>query len=126
MRRGEREGGSAVELVGHLAPLDHDGTNPVFYRLCVGSETVPLNPLLGKNLSLVFLREIACRHCGRKVKKTYNNGYCYPCFTRLAENDLCIVKPHLCITNKEPAATPTLPAAIASCPTTSTSPSPAG
>lgn len=90
------KGGSAVELVGHLAPLEHDGTDPVCYRLRVGVEAIPLNSLLGKHLSFVFLREIACRHCGRKVTKTYNNGYCYPCFTRLAENDLCIVKPHLC------------------------------
>ncbi len=53
-------------------------------------------PAVGQEPLACFLREIACRHCGRKVKKTYNNGYCYPCFTRLAENDLCIVKPHLC------------------------------
>ncbi|MGR9101083.1 MAG: DUF2797 domain-containing protein, partial [Gammaproteobacteria bacterium] len=35
-------------------------------------------------------------HCGRKIKKSFNQGYCYPCFTTLAQCDICIVKPEQC------------------------------
>ena len=40
--------------------------------------------------------EINCIACNRKIKKTFNNGYCFPCLQTLAECDLCIVKPELC------------------------------
>ncbi|WP_309866057.1 DUF2797 domain-containing protein [Desmospora profundinema] len=69
---------------------------PVRYRLSLGEESVELNTLLGDEIQIRFEGEKACRHCGRRIRKTYNQGYCYPCFRDLAENDLCIVKPHQC------------------------------
>src|SRR5579875_2619879 len=47
-------------------------------------------------MNLSFTGEKACIICGRKVKKLYQSGYCFPCVTTLAECDLCIVKPHEC------------------------------
>ncbi|RAL21848.1 DUF2797 domain-containing protein [Thermoflavimicrobium daqui] len=85
-----------MEQIGYLEPLQHEPSTPVTYYLPVGNERVLLNEALGETIQLTFLGEKACRHCGRKIKKTYNNGYCYPCYTNLAENDLCIVKPELC------------------------------
>lgn len=70
--------------------------NPVQYELPLGNELLALNPLLGKTLSLKFSGDIHCIHCGRKTKKSFNQGYCYPCFTTLAQCDMCIIKPEQC------------------------------
>lgn len=70
--------------------------SPVAYRLRVGDEDVPLNPLLGKSLQLEYRGEIFCVHCGRKTSKSFNQGYCYPCFQSLAQCDACIIHPEKC------------------------------
>jgi hypothetical protein len=59
-------------------------------------ETIALNPLLNTHLSLRHTGRILCVHCQKPSKKSYNQGYCYPCFARLAQCDLCIVKPEIC------------------------------
>lgn len=68
----------------------------VDYALPLGEHTVPLNDLLGQSISLSFLGAIHCVHCGRKTKKSFNQGYCYPCFKRLAQCDSCIMSPQKC------------------------------
>ena len=69
---------------------------PVEYFLRLGTETYPLNPSIGCNLCLKFTGKISCIECGRTTKKSFNQGYCYPCFKRLAQCDLCIVSPERC------------------------------
>ncbi len=56
----------------------------------------PLNELLGSRLEIRFGGRIACVHCGRQTKKSFGQGFCYPCFRSRAEADMCIVKPELC------------------------------
>jgi hypothetical protein len=85
-----------VKYSGFLQGFTHHYENPVQYRLKLGEDEIPMNEWIGTSLHIAFLGKIECVHCGRSVKKTYNNGYCYPCFTKLPENDLCIVKPHEC------------------------------
>lgn len=55
-----------------------------------------LNELIGYPITLHFLNDAACVSCGRKIKKTYQQGYCFPCTQSKAECDLCILKPELC------------------------------
>jgi hypothetical protein len=69
---------------------------PVDYRLVLNDSELPLAPYLGKYLALTYTGNIYCIHCGRATKKSFNQGYCYPCFMRLAQCDTCIVKPELC------------------------------
>jgi hypothetical protein len=69
---------------------------PVEYSLPIGSERIPLNPLLGRKVSLGYTGKISCIHCSRAIKKSFSQGYCYPCFTKLAQCDSCIVRPELC------------------------------
>ncbi len=77
------------------AVLRQDGT--ASYQLPLDGETlVPLDPLLGHELTLVWQGEIHCIHCGRKTSKSFNQGYCFPCLRRLARCDTCIVRPELC------------------------------
>jgi hypothetical protein len=70
--------------------------SPVSYQLPVGDETIALNPLLGKTIKLAYSGLINCIHCGRKSNKSFNQGFCYPCFKKLAQCDSCIVSPEKC------------------------------
>ena len=72
------------------------GHYQVEYSIIAGEDSVPLSAVIGDTLEIHFEDEKSCVHCGRRVKKLYQNGYCFPCVTTLAECDLCIVKPHEC------------------------------
>ncbi len=68
----------------------------VSYKLPVGDNQLSLQPLLGKPLRIVHSGNVHCNACGRKTKKSYSQGHCYPCSQRLASCDLCIMKPETC------------------------------
>ena len=69
---------------------------PVQYSIRLGDSVVPANPLLEQKLLMRFSGQINCVHCGRKTKSSFNQGYCYPCFQRLAQCDSCIIHPEKC------------------------------
>ena len=69
---------------------------PVSYKISLGCNEVPLNPLIKKRIKLEFSGNIFCVNCGRKSKKSFNQGYCYPCFQKLAQCDSCIIHPEKC------------------------------
>ena len=73
-----------------------DAGDPVEYALRIGDETVPLNGLLEKSLTLSFTGEIFCIECGRKTKTSFGQGFCYPCFEDSAACSPCIIRPELC------------------------------
>lgn len=56
----------------------------------------PLNEFLGHELAIEYTGRITCVYCGRKTKKSFQQGFCFPCFQARAEADACIVKPELC------------------------------
>jgi hypothetical protein len=66
------------------------------YQLVCGEQSLALNELLGQRIRLTYSGEINCLHCGRKTRKSFNQGYCYPCFAKLAECDSCIMSPEKC------------------------------
>lgn len=66
------------------------------YTLRAGDQRLDLNARLGQRLRLAWTGAIACTHCGRATRKSFAQGYCYPCFKRLARCDTCIMKPELC------------------------------
>ena len=71
---------------------------PVRYRLLdpIAGVDIDMNACIGTTIRLEYLGAIHCVHCQRKTKKSFHNGYCYPCFTRLAETDTCILRPETC------------------------------
>jgi hypothetical protein len=69
---------------------------PVSYALRAGAQQLALNDKIGQSLTLEWSGAIACTHCGRATKKSFAQGYCYPCFKRLAQCDTCIMKPEIC------------------------------
>lgn len=68
----------------------------VIYHLPVGDQLLSLNELIGRRLSMTYQGEIHCCHCGRKTKKSFSQGFCYPCFRKLPQCDICIMSPEKC------------------------------
>jgi len=85
-----------MKITGNISKLKTELTSPVHYSLPISEELIPMNDLIGKSLSLTYDGEINCISCGRKTKKSFQQGYCYPCFQTLAECDSCLIKPELC------------------------------
>jgi len=83
-------------LSGNIRKMKASVETPVSYMLPLGNNELPLNALLGKTLRLEFTGQIICGGCGQPTKKSFSEGFCYRCFTTLAQCDLCIVKPELC------------------------------
>ena len=83
-------------LQGPLHKMHTRLAQPVAYRLQLGASTIELHEQLGKTLRLSWQQSIHCIHCGRATRKSFNQGYCYPCFRSLAQCDVCIVSPEKC------------------------------
>lgn len=81
---------------GNLRKMKVELANPVAYQLVVGEQMIPLNPYLNKFLSLKFTGAIHCIQCGRKISKSFQQGYCYPCLQRLNECGNCVIFPERC------------------------------
>ncbi|MGV6850930.1 MAG: DUF2797 domain-containing protein [bacterium] len=81
---------------GHIQKMQVDIADTLQYYLPLDEQRIHLNPLLGEKVSLQFSGEIHCIHCGRKTKKSFSQGHCYPCSKKLASCDMCILKPELC------------------------------
>ena len=69
---------------------------PVSYSARLSDNEIALNPLIDQQLKLIFSGGIYCIHCNRKTNKSFNQGYCYPCFQKLAQCDSCIIHPERC------------------------------
>ncbi len=87
-----------TEFSGNIKKMsvDVNEENVAQYKLNVGDSVLNMNDAIGKHISINFQATINCVHCGRKTKKSFNQGYCYPCLTKLAQCDTCIIKPEKC------------------------------
>ncbi len=81
---------------GQLRKMTHEAKDPIEYCLSLDEKPVPISPEIGKILTLEFKGTITCVECGRKIKKTYDQGYCFPCSRDLPENAMCSVRPEIC------------------------------
>ena len=85
-----------TNLQGRLRKMRPQLAEVVQYALILGDQELKLNDCLGKRIRIEFTGAIHCIACSRLTKKSFNQGYCYPCFRKLAECDICIVNPHKC------------------------------
>lgn len=83
-------------MIGVIRKMVSELADPVKYWLPIGEERFPISEYIGKSLQLNFSGNIHCLNCQRKTNKSFSQGYCYPCFKKLARCDLCIVKPETC------------------------------
>lgn len=81
---------------GHLKKMISTLTSTVDYMLPLGDQKIALNPLIGKLIRLDFNGVIECIQCGRKTKKSFQQGYCYPCYQRLGDCSFCLIHPERC------------------------------
>jgi len=88
--------GTLLKMESHISIRIGSESKKVNYLLPIGKERVVLNSLIGKEIYLEYLHEIRCIHCGRLTRKSFAQGYCYPCFTSLPQTDACILRPELC------------------------------
>ena len=66
------------------------------YTLWLNDVPVDMNANIGETLSLRFEGIINCIVCGRETKKSFGQGFCYPCFRDAPEASECIIRPELC------------------------------
>lgn len=85
-----------MNVTGTLSKMKTTASTPVKYELTLGGVHCDITSLVGQTVSLSFSGNIFCSNCGKKTKKSYAQGYCYPCTMKLAECDLCILKPETC------------------------------
>lgn len=83
-------------MSGNLAKMVCKRELPVSYQLPLGTMLVPLNQYIGRQLGIKFTGRINCIACGRLIKKSFQQGYCFPCVRKLAVCDICMVKPEKC------------------------------
>lgn len=89
--------GSVRKMRVHAQPLEGQAeTCQVHYQLSLGDQTLVLNPRLGQQVRLEWQGAIHCVHCARTSRKSFGQGYCYPCFSRLAQCDSCMMSPEKC------------------------------
>ncbi|MCW7471494.1 DUF2797 domain-containing protein [Leptospira kanakyensis] len=99
------------QIQGYVRKMSHKRISPVSYfwettnyseadkKNLIATESTsekPVESWIGKKITLTTNDEIRCLHCGKKTKKSFSQGYCFTCFTTLAENDLCILRPETC------------------------------
>lgn len=84
-------------MIGHLKKMQITAPEGVAqYHLRLDDQLIGLNAYLNQAIRLEYQGEIHCQHCGRLTKKSFNQGYCFPCSQKLAACDLCIVRPERC------------------------------
>ena len=83
-------------MTGSIRKMRTTGGDPVQYVLPVGDDLFAIDQCIGKQLNLTHTGNIHCISCGRQTKKSFSQGYCFPCFKSLAECDMCIMRPETC------------------------------
>ena len=84
------DGQPLLKMRSALAP---DGT--VRYALPF-DPPIDLSTCVGQPLTLRATGALSCVSCGKRVKKLFQQGFCYPCLVSAPEAAECIVHPELC------------------------------
>ena len=63
-----------------LTKMSSNYENPVKYYLKTENETLLINDYLDRSLKIEFTGEVYCISCGKKIKKTFGQGYSFHVF----------------------------------------------
>ncbi|MDD2549862.1 MAG: DUF2797 domain-containing protein [Bacteroidales bacterium] len=66
------------------------------YFIQSDSGKLHMNNLIGKEITIRYDGKINCMSCGKLTKKSYGQGYCYPCFISIPHTEECVIRPELC------------------------------
>ena len=79
-----------------IGEYDESSKEVIYFLNLDDKKVLNLNDLVGEEISIYFSGDIYCIATGKKIRKTYGQGYSYQAFISLARADLCILKPELC------------------------------
>jgi hypothetical protein len=85
-----------MEHKGNIRKMEASPEKVIRYLLPLGDRKVEMNELLGTVITMEYLGHINCIKCGRETKKSFAQGYCYPCFITAPETEECVLRPELC------------------------------
>ena len=83
-------------LEGNLRKMQTELASPVQYTLNLGDNQIDMTNLVGTYFKMHFTGVINCVNCGRVTKKSFGQGFCYPCFRNAPQAAPCILRPELC------------------------------
>ena len=85
-----------VKLEGNIKKMKASNISKIQYSMVLSDNIFPINQYIGRNISLIWNKIIYCVKCGNKTKKSFFQGFCYPCFINAPESSECILRPELC------------------------------
>ena len=85
-----------MKYSGQISKMNTSLNATVQYELPINNHCINLNQYIGSMIEITFDNQIHCIKCNASIKKTFMQGYCYPCFISIPETSECILKPHLC------------------------------
>jgi hypothetical protein len=85
-----------MKITGTLQKMKSELTNPISYHLPIGDQLVDMNSLIGKDVLFNYENLIFCVDCGTQTYKSFNQGFCYPCFKNSPMASECIIHPEKC------------------------------
>lgn len=68
----------------------------VHYALPLIDGPLELAPFIGNRFTVRATGVLSCTSCGKRVKKFYGQGFCFPCLQSAPEASQCIIRPELC------------------------------
>jgi hypothetical protein len=79
-----------------LQKMDSKLESTIQYTLRTPDNSIAMNELIGKEISLLWSGVIYCSKCKKVTKKSFGEGFCFTCFSSAAEASPCILHPELC------------------------------
>lgn len=80
---------------GQIRKMKAELGDEIIYHLPIGEDLVNMNELIGSTISLNYGHKILCVNCGRETVKSFNQGFCYPCFKNSPSAADWIIHPEL-------------------------------
>jgi len=80
---------------GNILKMRSEFGQPVQYYLPVGKHEVAMNQLIGNNIRMNFTGQMNCISCGKKIRTSFNQGFCYSCLQTSPEASETVMRPEL-------------------------------
>jgi hypothetical protein len=82
-------------ISGNITKMRSEFADTVRYFLPLGEDELPINALIGKEISMKFDGLINCIACGKKTKTSFGQGFCYNCLQTAPEASETVMRPEL-------------------------------
>jgi len=86
-----------MKAEGNLSKMRVIHDKPVSYILHLGESEILMNEIIGNKIHMEFHGTINCMKCGNVTRKSFAQGFCYPCFISIPETEECVLRPELCL-----------------------------